>query len=779
MTTEGTKRKLVAIMPTEGSKRKLVAILSADAKGYSRLMGEDEKATVETIKKYREVMREFIQQNSGRVVDSPGDNLLAEFSSVIDAVECAVKIQEELKHRNEKLPENKKMEFRIGIHHGDVIEDEGTIYGDGVIVATRIQELADGGGICISRTSFDSVKNKLDLGYKYIGEQSVKNISEPVRIYKVLTESEYAGKIIGEKSRIKNLRIGLFLVISIAVLAVIFSIWNFYFRPPPFEPASVKNMAHPLPEKPSIAVLPFVNMSGDPEQEYFSDGLSEEIITALAKTPKMFVIARNSTFSYKGKSVKANQIAEELGVRYVLEGSVRKEREKLRVTVQLIDALTGHHLWAERYDRELGDIFAIQDEITMQIISALRVKLTDGELARMRAKCTDNLEAYLKVSQASEYLQRFTKDDTRKARQIAEEVIALDPNYAAGYMLLGFTYWINVVYRWTESPKESLKKALDLGQKAVSLDDDSEASHRLLGSVYQTMRQPDKAKAEFERAIAVGPNSSHALAAMGLFLNLTGKYREAVKTLEKAITLDPFAPTWFFQHLENAYYGTGRINETIEVCHRVITVDPNYAGTLARLGSAFLAAGKPEEALVAFDKYLSLRQNPASLFIGQRAIALVNAGMTEEALTIMEDLISGRPDDIDGYRQFSVVLNLLGRHEQALQMGKKGANLPRGPSALSKNSLGLPYLMLEQYDQAISHYQGSIKHRSDYVWERIGLTASYSLAGRMEEARAEVLEILKINSQISLDDIARNGQFNFQTADKNRFIDALRNAGLE
>jgi TolB-like protein/class 3 adenylate cyclase len=387
-------------MMEERAKRKLTAILSADAKGYSRLMGEDEKTTVETLKTYREVMGDLIRQYRGRVVDSPGDNVLSEFASVVDAVECAVKIQEELKTRNKGLPEDRRMEFRIGIHHGDVIEDEERIYGDGVNVAARIEGLAEGGGICISRTSFDSVKNKLNLGYEYLGDHTVKNIAEPVRVYRVLMEPEAAGKVIGEaKPKTKQLRgIAIGAVAVLIIVAGALAIWNFYLRPA-FEPASVEEMAFPLPDKPSIAVLPFDNMSGDPKQEYFSDGLTEEIITALSKVPYLLVIARNSTFSYKGKPVKIGQVAEELGVRYVLEGSVRKAGDRVRVTAQLIDAIKGHHLWAERYERELKDTFSLQDEITRNILSALAVKLTVGEQAAIRLKTTDNLEAYLKFLQ--------------------------------------------------------------------------------------------------------------------------------------------------------------------------------------------------------------------------------------------------------------------------------------------------------------------------------------------------------------------------------------------
>ncbi|MFA9615107.1 MAG: adenylate/guanylate cyclase domain-containing protein, partial [Deltaproteobacteria bacterium] len=373
-------------MTTQDFKRKLTAILSADVKGYSRLMGEDDEATVRTITAYREVITEVVQKHRGRVVDSPGDNILAEFASVIDAVRSGVEIQEELKVRNAELPEDRKMEFRIGVNLGDVIHEEERIYGDGVNVAARVESLAEAGGVCVSGTVFDQIESKLPLGYEFLGEQSVKNISKPVRIYKALMDPEAVGKVIGEQRAEprRGQRVALVVVTVLLLIVGGLLIWRTAF--PPVQVASVEKMAFPLPDRPSIAVLPFDNLSEDPEQEYFSDGITEEIITALSKVPKLFVIARNSTFTYKDKPVKVQQVSEELGVQYVLEGSVRKAGDEIRITAQLIDALNGHHLWAERYDRNLDDIFAVQDEITKKIISAMQVKLTEGEQARAAAK---------------------------------------------------------------------------------------------------------------------------------------------------------------------------------------------------------------------------------------------------------------------------------------------------------------------------------------------------------------------------------------------------------
>jgi len=422
-------------MTTQEVKRKLTAILSADVKGYSRLMGEDEKGTVRTLNAYKEVMTGLIQHHRGRVVGTAGDSMLAEFASVVDAVECAVEIQKELKTRNAELPENRKMEFRIGVNLGDVIEDGEQILGDGVNIAARLENLSEAGGICISGTAFDQVRNKLELGYEYLGEQTVKNIALPVRVYKVLMEPEVAGKVIGEKKvkpkqgRRVALSLGVVLIVIIAAAVV----WRFYLRPtsPPVEVASKEKMAFPLPDQPSIAVLPFVNMSGDPKQEFFSDGITESIITALSKVPRLLVIARNSTFTYKGKPVNVRQVSEDLGVRYALEGSVQRLADRVRITAQLIDALSGHHIWAERYERDLKDLFAVQDEVTLKILKAMQVKMTEGEVAALiqEPKCSENLECYLKYLEALKYFEQGTIEGNSMARQKAEEALSLCPGH--------------------------------------------------------------------------------------------------------------------------------------------------------------------------------------------------------------------------------------------------------------------------------------------------------------------------------------------------------------
>jgi adenylate cyclase len=588
-------------MTSKEVKRKLTAILSADVKGYSRLMGEDEVGTIRTLNAYKEMMATLIQQHHGRVVDAPGDNLLAEFGSVVDAVQCAVEIQKELKTRNAELPENRKMEFRIGVNLGDVVEDGEQILGDGVNIAARMESLADGGGICVSGTVYDHIENKLPFGYEYLGEQTVKNIAKPVRVYRVLMEPGKPSEVeVKAKVRWWNWKYFTIAVVVVVIIGAVVA-WQFIWRPshPKMEIASKEKMAFPLPDKPSIAVLPFTNMSGDPKEEYFSDGITEEIITALSKVPYLFVIARNSTFTYKGKPVKVKQVSEELGVRYVLEGSVRKEGNKVRITAQLIDAISGHHLWADRYDRDLKDIFALQDEITMKIITALQVKLTQGEQAAMIGKGTKNLEAFIKCLQSLASLTTHTKEGNALGRKLAEESIALDPKYPRPYVALAQTYMLDILLGTTESPERSMAKALELLKKAITLDDSEAAAHSVLGYLYTMMGQHDKAIAEAERAVSLNPNDASNLTRMSFVLINTGRAEEAISVLKSVKRLNPTPPQAYYVQLSTAYRLTGQYKAAIETAKEALKHVPNNQLAYLQLVTAYNMAGQEQEARAA------------------------------------------------------------------------------------------------------------------------------------------------------------------------------------
>jgi adenylate cyclase len=550
-------------MNTERAKRKLTAILSADVKGYSRLMGEDEVATVRTLKEYRELMSELIKEYRGRVVDCPGDNMLAEFASVVDAVESAIQIQSQLETKNSQLPEDRRMEFRIGINLGDVIEEGDTIYGDGVNVAARIEGLALPGGICVSGTAYDHVENKIAAEFEYLGEQSVKNIKKPIRVYRVGVK---AGASVPEARR--NLK---------------------------------------MPDEPSIAVLPFVNMSADPEQEYFCDGITEEIITGLSKISGLLVIARNSSFTYKGRSVKVQQVGKELGVKYVLEGSVRKAGDRVRITAQLVDSSTGHHLWSERYDRELKEIFVVQDEITTELMRVMQVKLTEGEQACAWLKRgSGNLEAYEKGMKGMEYFRRFSPEGNVQSRKMFEEGIALDPKTPGNYVMLGWTHLVDVLQGSTDSPDRCVQNAEDLAGKALDLDASQADAHALLGYVYLLKRDYDRAIAEGERAVSLNPNYADAHAWLAMILTSAGRPNKAIAMIKKAMRLNPRSPNWYFTTLADAYLWAQRYNEAVGEYINAVQNSPGYLLAYLGLTASYSLLGREEEAAETAVKVLSI-----------------------------------------------------------------------------------------------------------------------------------------------------------------------------
>ena len=478
-------------MAEEGFKRKLTTIFSADVVGYSRLMEDNEELTVRTLNTYRNLMTTFIEQHRGRVVDMTGDNLMAEFGSVVDAVNCAIDIQQELAGRNAELPYERKMEFRIGINVGDVVAEGERIYGDGVNIAARVEGLAEAGGICVSGSVYDHVENKLDYEYEYMGEQRVKNISKPVQLYRVRAKSNNDVLDLGKKLE--------------------------------------------LPDKPSIAVLPFDNMSGDSDQEFFSDGLTEQIITGISKIPSLFVIARNSTFTYKGKAVKVQQVAQELGVRYVLEGSVQKSGDRVRINAQLIDATTGHHLWAESYDRVVEDIFAIQDDITIKLMEALQVKLIPGEHHHHYKGRTENINAYIKFLQGLEYFFRMTVGDNFHACKCFEEAISMDQNYSLSYAMLAYAHLNDIFQGWSKTPIESFEQAEKTAVKSLSLDDSLDLPLIVLSQIYLFKRQHDQSIEYGEQAVALNPNNPISYAMLALVLYFSGRPEEAISSLEGAL----------------------------------------------------------------------------------------------------------------------------------------------------------------------------------------------------------------------------------------------------
>jgi TolB-like protein/Tfp pilus assembly protein PilF len=545
------------------------------------------------------------------VVDSPGDNLLAEFASVVDAVQCAVETQELLKAKNAELPEDRRMQFRIGINLGDVIEEGNRIYGDGVNIASRIEALADPGGICIAMSVYNQIKKKLVLDYEDLGEHTAKNISEPIRVYRVPLGREAAAVRVGAVKKAK-LRRWQWAALAVAMVIVIVAgalvIQYYVLRPAPIEPASLAKMAFPLPDKPSIAVLPFVNMSEDPKQEYFSNGLTEEIISALSKVPNLFVIARNSTFTYKDKPVNVQQVAEKLGVRHVLEGSVRRTGDKVRITAQLIDAITGRHLWAERYDRELKDIFALQDEITLKIVIAMQIELTEGEQARLK-KEPPNLNAYLKTLEVYALLSNFRPENIMRIRRLAEEAVAMDPNYAAAYDSLGWSHVMAVMYGVaTKEPHFSLNQALELGQKALRLDRTLLSAHRLLANVYSLEKMPYAAILQMEECLRYNPSAAGLQFDLAKFLMNADRPEESIAHYKRAIRLNPYPTVDYFHNFGCAYWMTGQYNEAIEVSKKGLKRNPDDMFAHMVLAVSYIETDRVEEARAAAAEVL--RINP-------------------------------------------------------------------------------------------------------------------------------------------------------------------------
>jgi adenylate cyclase len=544
--------------------RKLAAILYADVAGYSRLTGEDEDATHLALSEYLDLISTTIESHRGQVMHYAGDAVLAKFEAVVDALSGAVGIQDELRARNQDLPDERKVQFRIGVNLGDVIEDRGDIYGDGVNVAARLESLAEPGGVCISDAVRTAIGKKLSYQYASIGDQRVKNIEEPVRAYQVVVD---AGVI--QKS------------------------------------TPVEQSANFVAVEQSIAVLPFDNLGGDQEQEYFVDGLIEDIITELSKNPDLLVIARNSTFAYKGVAVDARELGEKLGARYLLEGSVRKSNNRLRVSAQLIEASTGHHLWAERYDRELKDIFVVQDEIVESIIAALGGaggKLDALARAQAVRKETKNLEAYDCFLRAREYLNRYSIRDKEfsKAKEMFEKAIDLDPEFHRAYVGLAWYHIQEIKFGRTDDPRQSLQQADALARHAVGLDQPSAWSHMILGQVCIYRRQFKQAVAHYERALALSPSDAFLLMIMADGLPYLGRSKEAIELAIKAMRLNPNHPFWYEGVLAFAYYSDRRYAEALSVLERMddLRLSPRLLlATYAKLGQVERARAAAKEFL--------------------------------------------------------------------------------------------------------------------------------------------------------------------------------------
>jgi adenylate cyclase len=545
-------------------ERRLAAVVAADMVGYSRLMEVDETGTLARLKTHRiELIDPAIAKNRGRIIKTTGDGMLLEFHSVADAVLCAAEIQRRMARRNTDVSPARWIQFRIGINLGDVIVEENDIFGDGVNVAARLETLAEPGGICISGAVRDQVGDRLDdIAFEDLGDQIVKNIARPIRVYRVRLEPN-------------------------ATTA--------------HEGADDAAVATSIAKKPSIAVLPLANMSGDPEQEFFADGLTEDIITELSRFRELLVISRNSTFVHKGKAVKVQEVAREFGVDYVLEGSVRKAGDRIRVTVQLIDAETDRHIWAERYDRQLEDIFAIQDEMTRAIVATLPGRVEAATHDRAKRKPTDNMAAYECVLAAKVLHHRSTREDNAEAQRLLNRALALDPNYAHAHAwkacVLGQTW----VYDWCADREVTFQQVAAELEITLALDDNDSDVHRILAALNLNRDDHDKAAYHQERALALNPNYDLVVVQQGELLTWLGRPEEGIDWIRKAMRLNPYHPERFWSHLGRACYCAEKYAEAAEAFSRITRPDHTHhaflAATFARMGNAVAATAHATEVL--------------------------------------------------------------------------------------------------------------------------------------------------------------------------------------
>ena len=585
------KRKFAAYSLVEGamaersSRRKLAAILSADAVGYSRLMAADEAATVETLKAYRDIITRLVARHGGRVVNAPGDALLAEFPSAVEAVQAAIEIQQSVEGHNIELEADRRMQFRIGVNLGDVIEEsDGTIYGDGVNIAARLEALAEGGGICISSTVYDAVEGKHAFGFDFLGEHQVKNIAKPVRVYRVRAESKPPPARPRAKRRMQW-QVAVPVVALILLLLGAAGAWR-WSSPP----------VSPLSEKASIAVLPFDNIGGNSKWDRFADGITEDIITDLSHSKDLIVIARNSTEVYKGKPADIRQVGRDLGVKYVLEGSIQSLGERIRVTAQLVEAASGSHIWSERYDRPVEDLFAVQNDVTQTIaatITGYEGAVAEAERSLVRRKPPSDLTAYEYYLLGMEAKHKVTKEGLNEAEGLFHKALGLDPQLARAYVGLVDVQFYLIDLGLAPSVEEALAKQMEAAQKAVEIDPDDGKTHLALGTAYEYHGKPQQALAEFDRAETLSPSDADLLLVIAWSIPGFGETERAVSLAERALKLNPHYPDWYNQGLSYVFFFGEQYDKSVK--YRLLVKEP-LALDYAFLAMAYAYLGRTGDA---------------------------------------------------------------------------------------------------------------------------------------------------------------------------------------
>ena len=556
-------------------ERRLAAILAADVAGYSRLMGADEEGTLVALTAYRrELIGPKIAEHRGRIVKTTGDGVLVEFASAVDAVRCATEVQRTMAERNADIPEDQRIEFRIGINVGDIIIDEGDIYGDGVNIAARVETLASPGAICLSENAYQQIKGKLALEVSDMGEQQLKNIAQPVRVFSVRLDDA------------------------------------------PARPALT------LPDKPSIAVLPFQNMSGDPEQDYFADGMVEDIITALSRFQQLFVIARNSSFIFKGRAMDVKQVGRELGVRYVLEGSVRKAANRLRITGQLVDASTGAHLWADRFEGTIEDIFDLQDRVTENVVAAIAPKLEQAEIERAKRKPTESLDAYDYFLRGMAGFHELSKKGNTEALRLFYRAIELDPDFAAAHGMAAWCYVIGRVQGWIILDPQAIAEARRLAQRAVELGKDDAIALSAGGfALAVAIREPNRAAIFIDRAVALNPNLAMAWFANGWVRTYVGEPDLAIQHMARAMRLSPFDPRLYSMQtaIGYAHFYAGRYEEALSWSEKAVRAQPNWLPGIKLMAASYALGGRLAEAQKAMTQMLEI--DPSRRICNLRDIA--------------------------------------------------------------------------------------------------------------------------------------------------------------
>ena len=556
-------------------ERQLAAILAADVQGYSHLTELSEEASTATLCMYRAVVEESISAHRGHVFSSAGDGVVAEFPSIVEAIRCAVEIQNEIAERNAAVPEDRRMQFRIGVNLGDVIAEENHYYGSGVNLAVRLEQLAEPGGICLSQTVYDQVRKIVKIPFEDIGEHRLKNIAEPVHVYRILPSALPWFKGLFSRTNIHRQRFGVATGVLLVLLAV--AAGSFYLRQPAVLWDALLGGGVSLPEHAAIAVLPFADMSPTHDQQYLADGITEELITGLAKFPEFLVMARNSTLAYKDKPTDIRQVAKDLNVRYVVEGSLQRSDQNVRVTAQLSDASTGSQLWADRYDREISNIFAIRDDIMRSVVGVLgglQGKVGKAEAARLSAKNPNSFTAYDYVMKGWYELYKYDRAGNAAARDLFELARKIDPTYARAYAGLAWTYADDIYYQWTDDYDKTLKLALEMASTAVRLDPHDYQAHWVLGWAYLYNRQHEKAMASYLRARDLNPNDAELLAEMGNLLIYVGQPKQAIDQVKEAIRLNPNHEPWYTEYLGWAYENASMPREAIEILESVIDEPP-------------------------------------------------------------------------------------------------------------------------------------------------------------------------------------------------------------